>query len=67
MQVQDHSQIQPPLSGPDVTDITRPFLVGFLSDEVLLQQVRRDVKGVIAVNGSLEFVCSFNGYAILAQ
>ena len=52
MQVEDYRQIQPPLSGPDVTDITRPFLVRFFSDEVLLQQVRRDVKGVIAVRAS---------------
>ena len=52
MQVEDYRKIQPPLASPDVTDITRPFLVGFLSDEVLLQQVRRDVKGVIAVRAS---------------
>ena len=47
MQVEDDRQIQPPLAGPDVTDITRPFLVGFLSDEVLLQQVRRDVNRLL--------------------
>jgi len=45
-------QIQPPLAGPDVTDVTGPFPVGFLSDEVLLQQVRCDVKGVVAVRAS---------------
>jgi hypothetical protein len=27
MQVQDHSQIQPPLAGPDVADVTRSFQV----------------------------------------
>ena len=28
MQVQDHSQIQPPLAGPDVADVAGPLLVG---------------------------------------
>ena len=37
-------QIQPPVTGPDGADITGRFLVGFLRDEVLLQQVRCDVK-----------------------
>jgi hypothetical protein len=45
-------QIQPPLAGPGVTDIARPFLVGFFRDEVLLQQVRCDVEGVVAVCAS---------------
>ena len=38
-------QIQPPLTGPNVTDVTGPFQVGFLNDEILLQQIRCDVKG----------------------
>ena len=65
MQVQDHCQIQPPLAGPDVTDVTgllpgnglpanheRAFLVGFLSDEVAVQQLRRDVERVAAIGTS---------------
>jgi hypothetical protein len=27
MQVQDYGQMEPPLAGPDVTDVTGPFLV----------------------------------------
>jgi len=45
-------QIQPALTCPDVTDVTGPFLVGFFRDEVLLQQVRCDVKSVVAVRAS---------------
>ena len=39
----------PPLAGPDVTDITRPFLVWLGGMEVAIQQVRGDVECVIAV------------------
>ena len=49
MQVQDHSQIQPPLAGPDIADITGPLLVGEIRREVTIQQVRSDVERVIAV------------------
>ena len=59
MQVQDHSQIQPALAGPDVTDIACPFLVWLGCMEVAIQQVRRDVEGMIAVRGRLEFACSY--------
>ena len=49
MQVQDHSQIQPALAGPDIADIARPFLIGLISGEVPIQQVRRDIELMIAV------------------
>ncbi len=49
MQVQDHSQIQPALAGPDIADIASPFLIGFVGVEVAIQQVRRNVELVIAV------------------
>jgi hypothetical protein len=52
MQVQDYSQIQPPLAGPDVADITRPFLVGPIRCEVTVQQVWRDVERVVAIRPS---------------
>jgi hypothetical protein len=52
MQAQDHSQIQPPLAGPDVADVTRPFLVRPSRREVAIQQVRCDVERVIAVRPS---------------
>ena len=65
MQVQDHSQIQPPLAGPDVADVTRllpgnglpanherAFLVRLICREVAVQQVWRDVERVVAVRPS---------------
>lgn len=60
MQVQDYGQIQPPLAGPDITDITGPLLVRLICREVTIQQVRSHVERVIAVRGRLEFPCSFN-------
>jgi len=65
MQVQDHRQMQSPLAGPDVADITRPFLVRSISREVTIQQVRRSVERVIAVRRRLEFSCSFNDELVL--
>ena len=52
MQVQDHGQIQPPLAGPDVTDVTCSFLVWPIRREVTVQQVRRNVERVVAVRPS---------------
>jgi hypothetical protein len=49
MQIQDHRQIQPALSGPDVADIASPFLVRLGRTEIPIQQVWRDVECVIAV------------------
>ena len=78
MQVQDHSQIQPALAGPELpiegaigsspmgdADIARPFLIGLISGEVPIQQVRRDIELMIAVGRHLVFACSNNGYAVL--
>ena len=60
-------QTQPPLARPDVTDITGPFMVRLLIDEVLFQQVRYDVAGMITVRGNLEFVRSFKGFAVFTH
>ena len=60
MQVQDDGEIQPPLPGPDIADIARPFLVGPICREVTIQQVRRDVERVVAVRRRFEFPRSFN-------
>ena len=43
MQVKDNGEMQPAFAGPDVADVPRPFLVGFVRSEVPVQQVRRDV------------------------
>jgi len=66
MQAENHRQLQPPLTGSDVTDITGPFLVGFLGDKVFLQQVRCDLERLVPVSRGLEFVRSFNGWHRLA-
>ena len=58
MQVEDDSQIQPAPTRPNVTDIARPLLVGRISIEVAIQQVRRDIELVIAVGRNLVFACS---------
>ena len=50
-QIQNHGQIQPTLVGRDVGDVTRPHLVGCLSSEVALQQVRCNGQLVFAVRG----------------
>ncbi len=49
MQVQNHCQIQPALPRPNVTDVTSPFLVGFVRSEVPIQQIWRDVELAIAI------------------
>ena len=37
MQIEDDSEMQPPVTGPDVADIPRPFLVGPIRSEVTIQ------------------------------
>ena len=39
MQIKDDGEIQPTLTGPDVADIARPFLIGPFCREVAVQQV----------------------------
>ena len=58
MQIKDDGETQPTLTGPDVADIARPFLIGPFCLEVTVQQVRRDVERVIAVSSRFEFPCS---------
>ena len=67
VQVQDHRQIEPALAGPDVADVSCPFLIGLIGSEVALQQVWSDVERVIAVRRRLEFVCSFNDNSVLSH
>jgi hypothetical protein len=65
--VQNHCQIKPALAGPDIADINHPLLIGPICREVLLQQIGRDVKLVIAVRGDLEFMGSDDRYSVLAH
>jgi hypothetical protein len=55
VQVQDHRQIEPAFPGPDIADVSCPFLIGLIGSEIALQQVRCDVEGVITVRRRLEF------------
>ena len=49
MQVQYHGEIQPAFGRPDIADVTGPFLVWLICNEVSVQQVGRNVERVIAV------------------
>lgn len=53
MQVQDYSQVKPALTGPNVADITRPFLVWCFCHEVTIQQVRCDIQLMVIVPSRL--------------
>jgi hypothetical protein len=53
-EIEDDGQVQPALTRPHVRNIGAPLLVRALSREVLLEQVGRDRKGVMAVGGALE-------------
>ena len=64
IQVQNRGQIQPSLTGPDVTDIDNPFLIGPIRHKVTVQQVGRNVELVIAVRCCLVFMGSDNRYPV---
>ena len=61
MQVDHHRQIQPALSCPDVSDITRPLHVRLVGMEVPAQPVRCNVEVVIAVGGRVRLWARTNG------
>ena len=67
MQVQYHSQVQPPLARPNITDIACPLLVGRISVKVTIQQVWRDIELMIAVRCRLVFTSSYDRYAVLTH
>ena len=67
IQIQNHSQIQPALLGPDKADINNPFLIGRCSRKVAVQQVRCNIELVIAVRGDLVFAGSDNGDSVLTH
>ena len=66
-QINDYSQINPPLPRPDIGDVTCPLLVRPACAKVLLQEIRRDVEDVIAVRSRFEFASPNDLYAILAH
>ena len=54
-------------SRPDIGDVARPLLVRPARGKVLLQEIRRDVEGVVAVGGALERAAADDLDAILAH
>jgi hypothetical protein len=64
MQINHHRQVQPALSGPDVGDVTGPFLVRSIGMEVPVQPVGRNVEVVIAVSGRFVFAGSDDAKAV---
>ena len=65
--VNDHGQIDPTLPRPDIGDVARPLLVRPARGKVLLQEIRRDVEGVVAVGGALELPAADDLDAVLAH
>jgi hypothetical protein len=65
IEVENNSKVEPSLAGPDVRDITGPFLVGRTRREVLVEQVRRDVEPMIAVGRCLVFARAHNTNAVI--
>ena len=55
IEIENDGQIEPSLAGPDVRDITGPFLVRPACREVPVQQVGRYVEPVIAIGRCLVF------------
>ena len=53
-QVDNDGEVQPAFTGPDTGDVGAPLLVGRGCGKVLIEQVRRDWPGAMAVRGRLE-------------
>lgn len=56
MKIEDTCPIEPALAGPNVRDITRPFLIWPIGRKALIQQVGRNVERMVAVRGHLGFL-----------
>src|SRR5690606_33822818 len=53
VQIENDSEVEPPLCCPHIADIACPFAVRRVSCKVAVQQVRRNAKPVITVGGDL--------------
>ncbi len=67
MQVQDHGQIQPAFTAPDIAEVTGPFLVWLFSREVPIQQVGCEFGVMVTVGRHLVAARSDSRYAVLAH
>lgn len=56
MQIQDHREIQPAFSGPYIAYVARPFLIWLVRFEVPVQQVRCNIRRMVAVRRDLVFL-----------
>ena len=54
----EDGQIQPPFAGPDIGYVARPLLVWAIRSEILVQQIGRNVRCVVAVSRGLVFLGS---------
>ena len=66
-QINECSQINPTLPRSDIGDITCPFLLRPARRKILLQEIRRDVEGMVTVGGALELPAADNLDAVLAH
>ncbi len=67
MQVEDHCEVQPALTRPDIGYITIPLQIWLVRHEVTVQQVWGDIELATTVDRHLMFACSNYRYAVLAH
>jgi hypothetical protein len=67
VQIDDDSEVQPALDGPDVRDVSTPFLVRALGCKVLVEQIGRYGPGMLTVGGALEATSLTRDKAVLAH
>ncbi len=67
MQIEHDGEVDPALAGPDIADIAGPFLVWTIRMKVAVQQVRRDIEGMVAIGRYLVFPGPNDLDAVLAH
>lgn len=67
MQVDDHGQIQPSYTRPNVADITSPLLIWRIRCEVPIQLIWGDVELMITIRRDLVFAGPYDRYTVLAH
>lgn len=65
MQIKDHDQLHPAVSGPDIADIACPLMVWTAFHEVSVRQVWRDIELLISIGFDLVIARSDDRYAVL--
>ncbi len=49
MQIEDDTEVEPPLGRPDIGNVAGPFTVGRIGGEITVQPVCRDTQAMVAV------------------